>query len=79
MLNLPQPICTVQSQDGSNGAAHGVSVLQLLFTKAEMYQTYRSLLDTNVKVTGYLFSATAGHHHTPVMLQVASMESAQMP
>jgi hypothetical protein len=44
-----------------------------------MYQTYRSLLDTDAKVTGYLFSATTAHHHTPVMLQVASMESVQIP
>jgi hypothetical protein len=79
ILNLAQPICTIQSQDGSHGAAHDVSALQLLFTKSEMYQTYRSLLDTNVKVTGSLFSAETAHHHTPVMLQVASMESVQVP
>jgi hypothetical protein len=79
ILNIAQPICTNQSQDGSHEAAHDVSALQLLFTKPEMYQSYRSMLDTNVKVTGYLFSAETAHHHTPVMLQVASMESAQVP
>ena len=79
ILSLAQPICTIQSEDGSHGAARDVSALQLLFTKSEMYQTYRSLLDTNVKVTGSLFSAETAHHHTPVMLQVASMESAQVP
>jgi len=79
ILSIAQPICTNQSQDGSHEAAHDVSALQLLFTKSEMYQTYRSLLDTNVKVTGSLFSAETAHHHTPVMLQVASMESVQVP
>jgi hypothetical protein len=44
-----------------------------------MYQSYRPMMDTNVKVTGYLFSAETAHHHTPVMLQVANMESAQVP
>ena len=78
-LNLGQPLCTNQSEDASNVSVHDVSLLQLLFTNAEMYQTHRSLLDTNVKVTGYLFSATTGHHHTPVMLQVTSMEPVQIP
>lgn len=79
ILTLGQPICTIQSEDGLNASLYDVSVLQLLVTNAGMYQTYRSLPGTNVKVAGRLFSATTAHHHTPVMLQVISMEPVQIP
>jgi len=58
ILNLKQPICTSAGEDPSIAVEQDVSVLQVLCTTVEMYQIYRSLLNTDVSVTGSLFSAT---------------------
>jgi hypothetical protein len=74
ILALEQPICTTASGDFSNPACEGVSTLQLLFSNGDSL-----LLNRKVRATGSLFSATTAHHHTRVMLQIASMEPAETP
>jgi hypothetical protein len=77
ILNVGEPICTNDGAHPSlNPAEKDVSNLQLLFRNTQLYQTYLPLLNTKVKVTGSLFSATTIHHKTEVMLQVDSMEPA---
>jgi hypothetical protein len=75
VLNLRQPICTVQGSKGQDAAVRDVLIVQLFFTDES--QKYRSLLGTTVKATGTLFSPWASNHHTPVLLQVSGMEPTQ--
>ena len=74
VLNLGQPICTTGGEHSSNVAERNVSSLQLLFTNDEVYQRYRFLLNTTVRVTGSLASGTTAQHHTQVVLQVVPPE-----
>jgi hypothetical protein len=74
VLNLGQPICTTGGEHSSNVAERNVSSLQLLFTNDEVYQRYRFLLNTTVKVTGSLASGTTAQHYTQVVLQVVPPE-----
>jgi|ERR1035441_7754273 hypothetical protein len=73
VLNLDAPICTVRA-DQDQPAEANIKTMQLTFAYADMYNEYRSLVGKHVTVTGGLWHASTGHHHTSVMLQVKDIE-----
>ncbi len=74
-VRLPEPICVKGTPgDVLNGEdVIGVKLLQLVLTHGE-YKTHDRLVGEKVKATGTLFAAFTGHHHTPVLLQVRTLE-----
>lgn len=55
--------------DGYNGAINNVMQLQLV-----NQQSLDAYLNKNVTVTGTLFGAQTGHHHTDVLLDVKTVK-----
>ena len=70
LLHLSQPICVSASSDWEKET--GISDLQLVFANRGQYD--KSLLGRKVDVTGTLFRAHTGHHHTKVLLTVSSIK-----
>ena len=56
--------------DDLNVFEDNVSVVQLVLIDPAQMQQYRSLLGRPVVVTGTLFHAHTGHHHTKVLINV---------
>jgi hypothetical protein len=75
---LPQPACFTGTQgDESNRQdVAGVKLVQLVLTHGE-YKSHAGLVGKRVKVAGTFFTAETGHHHTPVLLQVMTLERAR--
>jgi hypothetical protein len=73
VLQLSKPICTSASADIE--AEKDVRDLQLVFREGQkQYDEYRSLKGRRVVVTGTLFHAETGHHHTKVLLTVTDIK-----
>lgn len=73
VLQLSKPICTSASVDVE--AEKDVKDLQLVFPEGQkQYDEYRSLKGRRVVVTGTLFHAETGHHHTKVLLTVTDIK-----
>ena len=72
ILHLGSPICTTAGADSD--AESGVSDLQLILTRKQ-YALYRKFVErkTRVTITGKLMHAHTGHHHTPVLMEVAGI------
>lgn len=66
-INLKAP--KKDLSDGYNAAINNVMQLQLV-----NQQSLDSYLGKNVTVTGTLFGAQTGHHHTDVLLDVKSIQ-----
>jgi len=75
LLHLSTPICAEPSDPSEefDDPHSGVSALQILIRD---YKRYRPLLGKQVKITGTLFSAITGHHHTPVLIDAREIEKA---
>ena len=74
VLRLSSPIFVLGApNDDLNVSENDISALQLVFMNSDDYNTYRKLLNGKVKVTGTLFHAMSGHHHTKVLLAVKNM------
>jgi len=73
VLQLSKPICTSASADIE--AEKDVRDLQLVFPEGQkQYDEYRSWKGRRVVVTGTLFHAETGHHHTKVLLTVTDIK-----
>jgi len=73
VLHLSRPICVSAGSDFD--AQSDVSDFQLVLVEGQkQYDRYRSLLGKRVEVTGKLFQASTGHHHTKVLLIVNGIE-----
>lgn len=72
ILHLAQPICT--TANGDNDAESGVTDIQLILMPKQ-YALYKKFVGAKagVTVTGKLSHAITGHHHTQVLMEVASM------
>jgi hypothetical protein len=76
ILRLSEPICVLAASSDSgevNVAEPSVAKLQILQID---YKRYRHLLGAKVRIKGRLTHAITGHHHTPVMIEVISLEPA---
>jgi hypothetical protein len=78
LLDLPQPICVDEdkSEPWLNEAKQDVRLVQLVVDR-EAYKKYRRLVGKRVIATGTLFASITGHHHTPVLLTVKTLEPAR--
>ena len=70
VLHLAEPICVSASSDWEKET--GVSDVQLVFASRSGYD--KSLSGRKVDVTGTLFQAHTGHHHTKVLITVSSIK-----
>ncbi len=75
---LAQPVCfTGTPGDEANGKdVAGIKLVQLVLMHGE-YKTHAALVGKDVKVTGTFFTWQTGHHHTPVLLEVMTLERAK--
>jgi hypothetical protein len=76
-VKLDMPICVSQdrSEPDLNPAQKDIRRVQLVI-EPDAYKKYKTLLDKKVVVTGTLFGAHTGHHHTPVLLTVNTVQFA---
>src|SRR5689334_16494021 len=73
LLQLTSRICVAAKDDAA--AENNVTDLQLVFPEGQkQYDEYRSFKGRRVSVTGTLFHAETGHHHTRVLLTVTSIK-----
>ena len=77
LLDLDSPICVTQdmSDPDLSPSQKNVRRIQLVLDQVA-YERYKALLGKRVVATGSLFGAPTGHHHTPVLLTVSSLEQA---
>lgn len=68
-LQLASGICTRAAKDDDSGDHDGVKEIQLVLSGPQ-YEALRPKLGARVTLTGSLFEAHSGHHHTPVLLMV---------
>ncbi|MET3117109.1 hypothetical protein AAKU64_001322 [Undibacterium sp. GrIS 1.8] len=68
-LTLTHAICTVTTPGSEQTAFASVKEIQLVLNQSQ-YKKLRPKLGTQIQLSGSLFSAISGHHHTDVLLQV---------
>lgn len=56
-------------------AKRGIRRIQLVFSDEDAYDKYRRLLGKRVAATGTLYGSYTGHHKTPVLLRVDTLEA----
>ena len=71
VLHLAAPMCVSASSDWEKET--GVSQVQLVIT--DDFSQYRKFLGRKVVVSGTLYRAHTGHHHTKVLLTVSDIKN----
>jgi hypothetical protein len=66
VLKLQQPACV--NGNGQEPARQDILTIQLVLT-APQFSQFRPLLGKRVRLSGSLFGAETGHHHTPVLME----------
>ena len=76
-LDLSKSVCVNEStpEPDLNPKQSGIREIQLV-VKPEQYQQHKELVGKEVRVTGTLFGEHTGHHHTPVLLTVRTLNEA---
>jgi uncharacterized protein DUF4431 len=79
LVRLSNPVCVDgdPASELNTEAESGIKEIQLVITNSSDWKRYASLLRKDVRVTGMLFHAHTGHHRTPVLLTVRSIEGHQ--
>ena len=74
-LDLPESVCVNESktEPDLNPKQSGIHEIQLVL-KPEQYQQHKGLVGRKVLATGTLFGEHTGHHHTPVLLTVHTLD-----
>ena len=74
-LDLPESVCVNEdkAEPDLNPKQSAVREIQLVL-QPQQYAEHKSLVGTRVNATGTLFGEHTGHHHTPVLLTVRSLE-----
>jgi hypothetical protein len=75
-VKLSEPICVAEDEKEPdlNPAKKGVGRIQLVLSP-DAYAAYKELVGKRVVVSGTLFGAITGHHHTPVLLTVLTLSA----
>ncbi len=73
-LKLSSPICTFAEKDEEASSHSKVAIVQLVLTP-QQYSRLKGSLGKQVRLSGTLFEAFTGHHHTPVLLTVQRIEN----
>ncbi|KTC84054.1 DUF4431 domain-containing protein [Legionella brunensis] len=78
ILTTQHPYCG-EGQDLTSGKSHRLDEksqhFQLVLTPKQ-YEKHRNLLNKQIIVKGQMFIAHTAHHHTPMLIEVSSMEAA---
>jgi hypothetical protein len=75
ILHLDKPVCVrARPGDDIDVAVSHLHDLQLVLGSDNNYQRAEGLLSRRVIVSGVLFGAHTGHHHTPVLLAVKNIQ-----
>lgn len=75
ILTLDRPVCVEGTAgDDTNVPEKGVRRVQLVLTEGQ-YSACGSLIGKKVTVSGTLFHAITGHHHTSVLMSVQAMRA----
>ena len=75
VLRLNPAACVAANPpDPDEPAVRNLTNMQLMLTGPEQYSLLRPLLDKQVSLSGTLFAAITGHHHTPVLLEDVQLE-----
>lgn len=79
LLSLRKPICVNEQkvEKYPDPAQKNVRRIQLVFSSARAYKTYRQLLWKRVVATGTLYGSFTIHHKTRVLLDVESLAKAK--
>jgi len=74
-LDLSEGVCVNESktEPDLNPEQTGIREIQLVI-KPEQYQQHKGLVGRKVLATGTLFGEHTGHHHTPVLLTVRTLD-----
>ena len=75
-VKLSRPVCVGEDEKEPdlNPAKKGVGSIQLVLSR-DGYAAYKELVGKRVMVSGTLFGAITGHHHTPVLLTVRTLSA----
>lgn len=78
LVELHSPVCVAEDKADPdlNPSQDRVIEMQLVLDPSA-YKTYKRLIGKDVIVSGTLFGAHTGHHHTPVLVTVKSIEIAR--
>lgn len=73
-LDLPERVCVNEdkSEPDLNPKQSGIHEIQLVI-QPEQYQQHKGMVGRKVLATGTLFGEHTGHHHTPVLLTVRTL------
>ena len=74
-LDLPESVCVNEdkTEPDLNPEQSGIHEIQLVL-QPEQYQRHKGMVGRKVLATGTLFGEHTGHHHTPVLLTVRTLE-----
>ncbi|SRR5579872_805547 len=74
-LDLPESVCVNEDKadPDRNPKQSAVREIQLVL-QPQQYAQHKSLVGTRVSATGTLFGEHTGHHHTPVLLTVRTLD-----
>jgi hypothetical protein len=77
LLKLSGPVCVSEDKADPdlNPSQAFITQIQLVLDP-ELYKSEKPLVGSKVVARGTLFGAHTGHHHTPVLLSVKSIEPA---
>lgn len=75
LLDLTTAACVDEdkAEPDLNPAQAGVRQIQFVL-QPQQYTQYKTLVGKKIVATGTLFGEHTGHHHTPVLLKVRSLE-----
>lgn len=78
IMDLRSPVCVNEdpAQPDLNPAKQQIRHIQLVLKTSE-YEQYKTLVGRRVTATGTLSGKLTGHHHTPVLLTVRTLEVGQ--
>lgn len=72
-LKPGKPVCTQARPDEKLSSYQNQRLIQLVLSH-EQYQQLQPQLGQTVRLKGSLFESSTGHHHTPVLMTVLSLE-----
>jgi hypothetical protein len=75
ILTLSQPICvSANTSDELYRAVPKATRVQVGFADFDGYKRYESMLGHDVVVSGSLFPAHTGHHHTDILMTIRTIK-----
>jgi hypothetical protein len=75
LIHLSHPICVgADSTDPVNQAERNVVLVQLIPRSEPVMIIPGNVVGKRVRVTGYLFHGSSGHHHTQVLINASILE-----